>query len=59
MLREVAKFCPNNGQFFLFETGQETPITLLRTIEDVNTENLGVNFPALISKLRVLVIMEQ
>jgi sugar phosphate isomerase/epimerase len=43
-LKYVAKFCADNGQFFLFETGQETPITLLRTIEDVGAENLGVNF---------------
>ncbi len=44
VLKNVAKFCANNDQFFLFETGQETPITLLRTIEDVGAENLGVNF---------------
>ena len=28
---------------FWFETGQETPITLLRTIEDVGTGNMGIN----------------
>ena len=33
----------NNGQFFNFETGQETPMTLLRTIEDCGKENLGIN----------------
>lgn len=27
----------------MFETGQETPITLLRTILTVNTGNLGIN----------------
>jgi len=32
-----------NGQNFLFETGQETPVTLLRLIEDVGTGNLGIN----------------
>ena len=32
-----------NGQYFLFETGQETPVTLLRTIEDIGTDNLGIN----------------
>ncbi len=42
-LKEVAGFCQQNGQSFWFETGQETPITLLRTIEDVGMENLGVN----------------
>jgi len=42
-LREVATYVKNNGQYFLFETGQETPVTLLRTIEDVGTGNLGIN----------------
>ncbi len=42
-IREVAEYCKQNGQYFLFETGQETPVTLLRTIEDVGTGNLGVN----------------
>jgi len=43
VLKEVARFCMENGQSFWFETGQETPVTLLRTIEDVGAENLGVN----------------
>ena len=38
-----ASYCKKNGQYFLFETGQETPVTLLRTIEDVGTGNLGIN----------------
>lgn len=42
-IREVAEHCKKNGQYLLFETGQETPITLKRTIEDVATSNLGVN----------------
>ena len=42
-LREVAAYCKENGQYFLFETGQETPITLLRTIQDIGLDNLGVN----------------
>jgi L-ribulose-5-phosphate 3-epimerase len=42
-LRDVAAHCQQNGQQFWFETGQETPITLLRTIEDVGAENLGIN----------------
>jgi len=42
-IREVAQYCKNLGQHFNFETGQETPITLLRTIDDVGTGNLGVN----------------
>ena len=44
VLKEVARLCGDNGQSFWFETGQETPVTLLRTIEDVGAENLGVNF---------------
>lgn len=42
-LKRVASFCKSNDQSFWFETGQETPITLLRTIEDVGTDNLGIN----------------
>jgi len=44
VLKQVAKFCGENDQSFWFETGQETPVTLLRTIEDVGAENLGINF---------------
>ena len=42
-LREVAAYCRRNEQFFCFETGQETPTTLLRTITDINLPNLGIN----------------
>ncbi len=42
-LRDLAAYAKNNEQYFLFETGQETPITLKRTIEDVGTGNLGIN----------------
>lgn len=42
-IKEVAEYCLANGQELLFETGQETPITLLRTIEAVGTGNLGIN----------------
>ena len=42
-LKEIADYCAENGQSFWFETGQETPTTLLRTIEDIGTSNLGVN----------------
>lgn len=42
-VRQVAAYCQTNDQYFLFETGQETPITLKRIIEDVGTGNLGVN----------------
>ncbi|MBQ8311298.1 MAG: sugar phosphate isomerase/epimerase [Clostridia bacterium] len=42
-LREVAEHCKANGQYFLFETGQETPVTLRRVIEDIGLDNLGIN----------------
>ena len=42
-LREVAEHMKKNGQYLLFETGQETPVTLLRAITDIGTGNLGVN----------------
>lgn len=42
-LRLIAKQYKNNNQYFLFETGQETPITLKRVIEDVGADNLGIN----------------
>ena len=42
-IRKVAAYCKANGQKFLFETGQETPVTLLRAIEDIGTDNLGIN----------------
>jgi L-ribulose-5-phosphate 3-epimerase len=42
-LRYLAEHCQRNGQYFLFETGQETPVTLLRAIEDIGLPNLGVN----------------
>jgi L-ribulose-5-phosphate 3-epimerase len=43
-LREVVGYCRNNGQNFRYETGQETPITLVRAIQDVGLDNQGVNF---------------
>ena len=42
-IRDVAEYCKANGQKLLFETGQETPVTLRRVIEDVGTGNLGIN----------------
>jgi L-ribulose-5-phosphate 3-epimerase len=43
-MREVAEYCKRNGQNFRYETGQETPITLVRAIRDVGSDNQGVNF---------------
>ncbi|MBP1994253.1 sugar phosphate isomerase/epimerase family protein [Paenibacillus eucommiae] len=42
-LHYLAIYCKGKGIHFLFETGQETPVTLLRVIEDLNTGNLGIN----------------
>jgi len=43
-IREVASYAKQNGQSFRYETGQETPITMLRAIQDVGLDNQGVNF---------------
>jgi len=42
-LRGVASHCKRQGVGFWFETGQETPVTLLRVIEDMGLPNLGIN----------------
>lgn len=42
-VRHIAGVCRKNGQRFLFETGQETPTTLRRAIDDIALDNLGVN----------------
>lgn len=42
-LRDVALHCKQRGLDFLCEIGQETPITLVRLIEDVGTGNVFVN----------------
>ncbi len=43
-IREVAHYCGERGLEFWFETGQETPVVLLRTFERVGTSNLGINY---------------
>jgi len=45
-IRAVAAYCRQNGQKFRCETGQETPITLVRAIRDIGLDNVGVNFDA-------------
>lgn len=42
-IRTVAEHLKKNGQYLLFETGQETPVTMLRCFEKVGTDNLAVN----------------
>ncbi len=42
-LREIVDYFAVIGCNFLFETGQETPVTLLRTIEAIGRDNVGIN----------------
>lgn len=42
-VRTVARHLQKNGQYLLFETGQETPVTMLRCFEQAGCDNLGVN----------------
>ena len=42
-VRQVAEHLKKNGQYLLFETGQETPVTKIRCFEKVGCDNLGVN----------------
>ncbi|HTD27952.1 MAG TPA: TIM barrel protein [Xanthomonadaceae bacterium] len=41
-IRTVAQHCHDNRQYFLMETGQETPTTMSRMIRDVGLPNLAV-----------------
>jgi sugar phosphate isomerase/epimerase len=41
-IRTVAQHCHDNGQYFLMETGQETPTAMSRMIRDVGLPNLAV-----------------
>lgn len=40
---DIAEYCDKLGINFNFETGQETPVTLMRLFSDVGASNLGVN----------------
>ncbi len=42
-VRRVAEHLKAQGQWLLFETGQETPVAMLRTFETVGCDNLGIN----------------
>lgn len=42
-VKEVAAHLKANGQYLLFETGQETPVTMLRCFETTGCDNLGIN----------------
>ena len=43
-IAEVAERCHELGIGFWFETGQETPVVILRVIEDIGLPNFGINF---------------
>ncbi|MBE6651436.1 MAG: sugar phosphate isomerase/epimerase [Ruminococcaceae bacterium] len=43
MMKYVCGVMKTRDQWFCLETGQETPITLLRTIQDIGTGNVGLN----------------
>jgi len=42
-VKEIAEYAGERGVYFSFETGQETPMVLLRCFNDVGLPNLGVN----------------
>ena len=44
VLRRICREMKTRGQIFLFETGQETPVTVLRAIEEIGLDNVGINF---------------
>lgn len=43
-MKKLGEYGLTQGINFYFETGQETPITLLRAIEDIGTGNMFVNY---------------
>lgn len=43
-LKKICKYMQEKDQYFLFETGQETPVTVLRAIEEIGLPNVGINF---------------
>ncbi|MHB1674988.1 MAG: sugar phosphate isomerase/epimerase family protein [Acidobacteriaceae bacterium] len=42
-VKDIGSYCKERGQIFLCETGQETPITLLRLMDDVGLDNVFAN----------------
>jgi len=43
-MKPIGKYALKQGIDIYFETGQETPVTLLRAIQDIGTGNLFVNY---------------
>jgi len=44
IMKQVAGYALEKGVDVYFETGQETPVTLLRAIQDIGTGNLYINY---------------
>jgi len=44
IMKDIAEYALSRGIEIHFETGQETPITLLRAIEDIGVGNLFINY---------------
>ena len=42
-VKYLADYCKERAIYFNFETGQETPTTLMRLIQDAEKDNLGIN----------------
>ncbi|MBE7050963.1 MAG: sugar phosphate isomerase/epimerase [Ruminococcaceae bacterium] len=42
-IRYIVLYCKDKGLNFNFETGQETPVTLMRMITDIGEDNVGIN----------------
>jgi L-ribulose-5-phosphate 3-epimerase len=43
IMKDIAEYALKQNKHIYFETGQETPVTLLRAIEDIGAPNLFVN----------------
>ena len=43
VMKDLANYAKNKGIMIYFETGQETPVTLLRFIQASGCDNLGIN----------------
>jgi len=43
-MKPIGEYALKQGIDIYFETGQETPVTLLRTLQDIGTGNLFVNY---------------
>lgn len=42
-VKYIAEYCGEKGIGLNFETGQETPVTIMRVIDDTGCDNLGIN----------------